>query len=115
MGNTISTGKARSMPRGRTLQRSTRWQPTWGPPPLRMSGNILLANAHRSQSSESGEGADFEVCWNLIGEALRDIHNKNCSRLSFEELYRAAYKIVLKKKGDDLYDRVTKFESEWFA
>lgn len=80
-----------------------------------MSGNILLANAHRSQSSESGEGADFEVCWNLIGEALRDIHNKNCSRLSFEELYRAAYKIVLKKKGDDLYDRVTKFESEWFA
>lgn len=53
--------------------------------------------------------------WGLLREALRDIHNKNCSRLSFEELYRAAYKIVLTKKGDALYDKVTGFESEWFA
>ncbi|CAH0049787.1 unnamed protein product [Clonostachys solani] len=59
--------------------------------------------------------SDFDVCWDLLREALRDIHNKNCSRLSFEELYRAAYKIVLKKRGDDLYDRVTKFEEEWFS
>jgi cullin 3 len=50
-----------------------------------------------------------------LREALRDIHNKNCSRLSFEELYRAAYKIVLKKKGEELYDRVTRFEEAWFA
>ncbi|KAI6783772.1 Cullin [Emericellopsis cladophorae] len=61
------------------------------------------------------EGADFDACWELLREALRDIHNKNCSRLSFEELYRAAYKIVLMKKGDELYNRVTKFEEEWFA
>lgn len=46
----------------------------------------------------------------MLKEALRDIHNKNCSRLSFEELYRAAYKIVLKKKGEILYDRVKTFE-----
>ncbi|KAF7549457.1 hypothetical protein G7046_g8339 [Stylonectria norvegica] len=63
----------------------------------------------------SGEGADFEACWNMLREALRDIHNKNCSRLSFEELYRAAYKIVLKKKGEVLYDRVKEFEEMWFA
>ncbi|KAL6403520.1 hypothetical protein AUP68_12874 [Ilyonectria robusta] len=62
-----------------------------------------------------GEGADFEACWNMLREALRDIHNKNCSRLSFEELYRAAYKIVLKKKGEVLYDRVKEFEEQWFA
>ncbi|KAH6898409.1 Cullin [Thelonectria olida] len=61
-----------------------------------------------------GESADFEACWGSLQEALRDIHNKNCSRLSFEELYRAAYKIVLKKKGAELYDRVKKFEEEWF-
>lgn len=51
----------------------------------------------------------------MLKEALRDIHNKKCGRLSFEELYRAAYKIVLKKKGDVLYDRVKEFEEEWFA
>ncbi|KAH6606495.1 hypothetical protein Trco_005648 [Trichoderma cornu-damae] len=62
-----------------------------------------------------GEGADFEACWNMIKEALRDIHNKSCGRLSFEELYRAAYKIVLKKKGEVLYDKVKEFEEQWFA
>ncbi|KAF4466878.1 cullin 3 [Fusarium albosuccineum] len=65
--------------------------------------------------NEPGEGADFEACWNMLKEALRDIHQKNCSRLSFEELYRAAYKIVLKKKGEVLYDRVKEFEEQWFA
>ncbi|KAM3467387.1 Cullin-3 [Beauveria bassiana D1-5] len=63
----------------------------------------------------SGEGADFESCWNMLKEALRDIHNKSCGRLSFEELYRAAYKIVLKKKGDILYERVKEFEEDWFT
>ncbi|KAG6003418.1 hypothetical protein E4U21_002051 [Claviceps maximensis] len=65
--------------------------------------------------SSAGEGADFEECWNMLKEALRDIHNKSCGRLSFEELYRAAYKIVLKKKGDVLYERVKQFEEQWFA
>lgn len=51
----------------------------------------------------------------MLKEALRDIHSKNCSKLSFEELYRAAYKIVLKKKGELLYDRVKEFEEQWFA
>ncbi|QUC17781.1 uncharacterized protein UV8b_02022 [Ustilaginoidea virens] len=63
----------------------------------------------------AGEGADFEDCWNMLKEALRDIHNKSCGRLSFEELYRAAYKIVLKKKGQVLYERVKQFEEQWFA
>ncbi|KAK5990473.1 Cullin-3 [Cladobotryum mycophilum] len=69
----------------------------------------------RSQPNGPGEGADFEACWNMIKEALRDIHNKSCGRLSFEELYRAAYKIVLKKKGEVLYDKVKEFEEQWFA
>ncbi|PNY27280.1 Cullin-3 [Tolypocladium capitatum] len=63
----------------------------------------------------NGEGADFEECWHMLEEALRDIHNKSCGRLSFEELYRAAYKIVLRKKGEVLYDRVKQFEEQWFA
>ncbi|KAK9438818.1 Cullin-3 [Metarhizium brunneum] len=63
----------------------------------------------------AGEDGDFENCWNMLKEALRDIHNKSCGRLSFEELYRAAYKIVLKKKGGVLYERVKQFEEQWFA
>ncbi|CAM1506650.1 Fc.00g062910.m01.CDS01 [Cosmosporella sp. VM-42] len=74
-----------------------------------------MANIFPSQPNGPGEGGDFEACWNMLKEALRDIHNKNCSRLSFEELYRAAYKIVLKKKGELLYDRVKEFEEQWFA
>lgn len=66
------------------------------------------------QPNATGENSDFDACWASLQEALRDIHNKNCSRLSFEELYRAAYKIVLRKKGAELYDRVTKFEEDWF-
>lgn len=50
----------------------------------------------------------------MLKEALHDIHMKNCSRLSFEELYRASYKIVLKKKGEFLYERVKEFEEQWF-
>lgn len=73
------------------------------------------ANNSLQPNGPGGEGADFDACWNMIQEALRDIHNKSCGRLSFEELYRAAYKIVLKKKGEVLYDKVKEFEEQWFA
>ncbi|RDA90132.1 hypothetical protein CP533_0750 [Ophiocordyceps camponoti-saundersi (nom. inval.)] len=63
----------------------------------------------------NGEGADFDDCWHMLEEALRDIHNKSSGRLSFEELYRAAYKIVLIKKGAVLYQRVKQFEEQWFT
>ncbi|PTB65433.1 Cullin-domain-containing protein [Trichoderma citrinoviride] len=75
----------------------------------------LKPTNRRLQSQAAGEGADFDACWNMIKEALYDIHNKSCGRLSFEELYRAAYKIVLKKKGEVLYERVKEFEEQWFA
>jgi cullin 3 len=85
------------------------------PRTLAQARKKLLANLRRSQNQPSAEGSEFDIYWGLLREALRDIHNKNCSRLSFEELYRAAYKIVLTKKGDALYQKVTDFESEWFA
>ncbi|KAH8675935.1 Cullin [Xylariales sp. PMI_506] len=40
---------------------------------------------------------------------------KNASTLAFEQLYRHAYKIVLRKMGDKLYDKVKSFEGAWFA
>ena len=58
---------------------------------------------------------DFETTWSVLERAFREIHTKNASLLSFEELYRNAYKIVLKKKGDELYSRVAKFEEQWLG
>lgn len=46
---------------------------------------------------------------------MREIHSKNASQLSFEQIYRASYKIVLKKQGDELYKRVRQFEEQWFG
>lgn len=58
---------------------------------------------------------DFEATWTSLERAFREIHTKNASALSFEELYRNAYKIVLKKKGDELYRKVAGFEEQWLA
>lgn len=55
---------------------------------------------------------DFDITWGILEGALREIHTKNASRLSFEELYRNAYKLVLKKKGEELYNRVSGLEEE---
>lgn len=45
---------------------------------------------------------------------MTDIHNKNASKLSFENLYRASYKITLVKRGEELFEKVKEFETEWF-
>lgn len=64
---------------------------------------------------QSGNSDDFEICWEKLQGALRDIHNRNAGKLSFEQLYRYSYKIVLKKAGLQLYERVKQFEEDWFA
>jgi cullin 3 len=58
--------------------------------------------------------SEFEPCWELLKGALTDIHNKDATQLSFENLYRASYKIVLHRKGQQLYDNVKSFEEAWF-
>jgi cullin 3 len=65
--------------------------------------------------SGHGDGSDFEQQWDILRSALREIHTKNASTLSFEQIYRASYKIVLKKQGDKLYSRVREFEEQWFG
>jgi cullin 3 len=44
---------------------------------------------------------------------LTEINTKNASSLSFEALYRHAYKIVLMMRGEELYEKVSSLESEW--
>ncbi|OMO82454.1 hypothetical protein COLO4_22989 [Corchorus olitorius] len=41
--------------------------------------------------------------WNILEHAIHEIYNHNASGLSFEELYRNAYNMVLHKFGEKLY------------
>ena len=41
--------------------------------------------------------------WKTLHNAIQEIHRQNASGLSFEELYRNAYNMVLHKFGDKLY------------
>ena len=80
---------------------------------LKMAANrmFLVSKGLASQ----GDAVDFEAMWAELSSSLREIHTKNASKLSFEELYRNAYKLVLKKKGETLYERVKLFEQEWLG
>lgn len=45
-----------------------------------------------------------ENIWSLLKVAIQEIQRKNNSGLSFEELYRNAYTMVLNKHGEKLYN-----------
>lgn len=45
-----------------------------------------------------------QTIWELLKAAIQEIQKKNNSGLSFEELYRNAYTMVLHKHGDKLYN-----------
>ncbi|KAK9804506.1 hypothetical protein WJX73_000815 [Symbiochloris irregularis] len=44
-----------------------------------------------------------EKTWKILEDAIQEINNHNASGLSFEELYRNAYNMVINKFGDRLY------------
>lgn len=47
-----------------------------------------------------------DTTWKVLRDAIHEIHHENASGLSFEELYRNAYNMVLHKFGDRLYNGV---------
>ena len=53
------------------------------------------ANMQRSQAQQH---------WETIQDAIYKIYNKQASSLSYEELYRTAYSLVLHKHGQMLYE-----------
>ncbi|EOD44099.1 Cullin [Neofusicoccum parvum] len=63
----------------------------------------------------NGGDESFESTWNTISSAIRQIHTKNASDLSYEALYRHTYRVILKKKGEDLYRSVLQFEKDWLC
>ncbi|KAI4104034.1 MAG: hypothetical protein L6R37_003516 [Teloschistes peruensis] len=73
-----------------------------------------MSDASIGSLHDFGE-VDFEREWRSLSNSLLEIHTKNASQLSFEELYRNAYKLVLRKQGQSLYEKVKDFEEEWLA
>jgi cullin 3 len=57
-------------------------------------------------NSQMDEAQAVNTLQNLL-TAMQEIHNKNAGLLSFEELYRSAYNLVLHKKGEMLYEGVS--------
>ena len=79
-----------------------------------MSASIITNRSIRTQGLASAD-VDFDTTWGILERAFQEIHTKNASALSFEELYRNAYKIVLKKRGNELYAKVADFENRWLG
>ncbi|GFF38615.1 cullin-3A [Aspergillus udagawae] len=80
---------------------------------------MAMRARHKIRAPRRGLSAakadDFDTTWGVLSSSLNEIHTKNASALSFEELYRNAYRIVLMTRGDDLYERVKKLEEEWLG
>ena len=74
-----------------------------------------MANFKFPKGLGSLEPFDFDEVWDVLAASLREIHTKNASKLSFEELYRNAYKLVLKKRGETLYEKVKDLEADWLV
>ncbi|VEU20819.1 DEKNAAC101713 [Brettanomyces naardenensis] len=72
----------------------------------------MLPNASRGRTKIRpprkilSAGMDVDKSWAVLRKAIEEIQHKNASKLSFEELYRKAYNLVLRKHGKLLYDRV---------
>ena len=73
------------------------------------------ANFWTLQGLGNNDVVDFDAMWDVLKSSLTEIHSKRASQLSFEELYRNAYKLVLKKRGETLYERVKDFEQQWLT
>ncbi|KAF9581254.1 Cullin-3 [Lunasporangiospora selenospora] len=50
--------------------------------------------------------------WNTIANAITAIHEKRANTLSYEEVYRCGYNMVVHKQGSRLYSNVRDFISE---
>lgn len=56
---------------------------------------------------------DFaEKTWATLREAIIEINRRNTTQLSFEQLYRYAYNLVLHKHGEYLYQGLIKLQTE---
>lgn len=59
-----------------------------------------------------GSASSFEESWQELESAIQQIYLKNSARLSYEQLYRTAYNLVLNKNGAQLYNGVKREVSQ---
>ncbi|KAH0565479.1 hypothetical protein GP486_001120 [Trichoglossum hirsutum] len=79
-------------------------------------GDMCASSMHSPRSvglTNPTENVDFDTIWKELQMSFIEIHTKDVSKISFEEQYRNAYKLVLKKMGDRLYECVKTFEEAW--
>lgn len=60
-----------------------------------------------TSASTSNQPFDYAKSWEVLSSAIVQIQNKNVSNLSYEQLYRKAYTLVLHKYGNKLYENVS--------
>lgn len=61
-----------------------------------------------SKSASEILNYDFELYWISLSDAIIQVHNKNKNNLSYEQLYRKSYQIVINKESEKLYLRIEK-------
>lgn len=64
------------------------------------------------QNSKTDDSLSYESAWSVLSNAIVQIQNKNVSNLLYEQLYRKAYTLVLRKYGGRLYDDVSRLIGE---
>ena len=79
-------------------------------PSVSGKGKSFMIQAFRQQQPIDQNGANIHL--KAIRDAIETIYDQRCSVLSFEQLYRGAYNLVLHKFGDFLYDGVGKILRE---
>lgn len=60
------------------------------------------------QDADTDPKVEYEKAWAVLSSAIKQIQQKNVSNLSYEQLYRKAYSLVLRKHGAKLYEDVSK-------
>lgn len=64
-----------------------------------LGGNQRIRNGTMSKE-------DAESNWSNMRDSIKRIYDQQASNLSYEELYRTGYNLVLNKYGDLLYNGV---------
>ncbi|KAI5963479.1 uncharacterized protein KGF55_002359 [Candida pseudojiufengensis] len=73
---------------------------------IRPPRKSLISSSSSIENSTTDPTIDFDKNWSILENAISQIQNKNVSNLSYEQLYRKAYVLVLRKFGGRLYDNV---------
>ena len=77
----------------------------WYSDPCCVHDPVYFTNCNLCTVPQTSKHVNFtDKTWKVIEDAINEIHHQNASGLSFEELYRNGYNMVLHKYGERLYN-----------